>query len=70
MCENLTPQPPLGLRPRHIHTSCRISEIRAAIERYLSAGYAIPVEWITEYNELIEKFPIEEKEFSESLVNT
>lgn len=60
-------RPPLGLRPKYIHTKCRISEIGAAIERYMEAGYPIPVEWMTEYNELIKKLPIEEKEFMESM---
>ena len=59
--------PPLGLRPRHINTQCRISEIKAAIERYIVAGYSIPIEWITEYNELIKRLPTEEKKFIESM---
>jgi hypothetical protein len=55
--------PPLGLMPRHIHDEKRITAIKAAIERYSEANKAIPIEWITEYNELIEKLPIEERNF-------
>lgn len=61
--------PPLGLVPRHIREQKRITEIKEAIERYIEAGYAIPVEWITEYNELSYFMPIRIKEFNDSLAN-
>ncbi len=47
------PKPPLGLRPKFIVTESRIQEIKEAIERYIAVNYAIPAEWIEEYNELV-----------------
>lgn len=53
---NITP-PPAGLTPRCIYeekkNKQRFYEICAAISRYYNAGMKIPVEWITEYNELV-----------------
>lgn len=46
-------RPVLGLKPRAIHESQRIDEIKTAILRYLDSGYEVPVCWIEEYNELI-----------------
>jgi len=46
-------KPPLGLMPRRIHEEQRISDIAGAINRYLQAGRAVPMEWIEEYNQLI-----------------
>jgi hypothetical protein len=52
-------KPPLGVVPRHIWESVqeheRLKDIKAAISRYLEAGSTIPIEWITEYNELVRK---------------
>lgn len=61
--------PPLGLMPRYIHDEKRITAIKAAIERYSEAHKAIPIEWITEYNELVYFWPIRKKEFMDSLAN-
>lgn len=47
--------PPLGLCPRRIHEQRRMNEIKEAVKRYFEANQAIPIEWITEYNELREK---------------
>ena len=46
-------KPPLGVKPRHLHDTERIDEIGEAILRYLSEDYAIPLEWVEEYNELV-----------------
>lgn len=48
-------RPPIGLKPRYIHDHERYIEICGAIQRYYDAGKKIPVEWIEEYNELVEK---------------
>ena len=51
-------KPPLGLPPKHIWERNkrvdRLNEVRGAIARYYDAGLKINVEWIEEYNELIE----------------
>ena len=51
---SVTP-PPTGLRPQWLHIEHRIQEINGAITRYIFAMHPIPVEWIQEYNELVEK---------------
>ena len=51
-------KPPLGLCPKDIwernNKVGRLNEVRGAIARYYDAGLKIKVEWIEEYNELIE----------------
>jgi hypothetical protein len=47
------PKPPLGIKSRAIHDALRIDEIHAAINRFICADKPIPLEWITEYNELV-----------------
>ena len=46
--------PPVGLRPRHIAAAARINEIGEAIIRYCQSEYLVPMEWVEEYNELLE----------------
>jgi hypothetical protein len=48
------PKPPLGLMPKKHWISRRISDINSAINRYMECGKEVPIEWIEEYNELIE----------------
>ena len=45
---------PLGLIPKEIIRQKRFIEVRKAINRYYNAGLKIPIEWIIEYNELVE----------------
>lgn len=47
--------PPIGLKPKFVNKLERLNEIRGAIVRYYDAEMQIPVEWIVEYNELIEE---------------
>ena len=49
-----TNKPPLGLTPKWIIQTERYYEICGAISRYYNAGKKIPIEWIEEYNELVE----------------
>lgn len=46
-------KPPLGLRPRLFHNEQRYQEVIQAISRYWNADMPLPIEWITEYNELL-----------------
>lgn len=52
-------KPPLGIRPKWLveeeYKSNRITEINDAIKRYLNESAKIPLKWIEEYNELINK---------------
>lgn len=52
-------QPPLGLIRKHFYEekklNQRFNDVCGAISRYWDAGFKIPVEWIEEYNELIDK---------------
>lgn len=51
-------KPPLGLMPKVIHERNtkieRLNAVCGAIARYYDAGMKIKIEWIEEYNELIE----------------
>lgn len=47
--------PPLGINPRYLHDEQRYGALVGAINRHIAAGYQVPVEWITEYNELVER---------------
>ena len=47
-------EPPIGIIPKYIHNEKRLDDLRAAIARYFEAGLKIPVEWIEEYNDLME----------------
>ena len=46
--------PPLGIIPKNMWKKQRLKELRDAIDRYLEANQRVPVEWIEEYNELLE----------------
>ncbi|MGE9751377.1 hypothetical protein ACQP3R_00265 [Bacillus inaquosorum] len=46
-------KPPLGVIPKWLHDERRAEELKAAIDRRLSANWHIPPEWIEEYNLLI-----------------
>ena len=45
---------PIGLKPKLISNLERLEEIKCAIVRYYNAELKIPIEWIEEYNELID----------------
>lgn len=48
-------KPPIGVMPRHIAEEMRTRDLDRAIILYIEAGCHVPVEWITERNELIAK---------------
>lgn len=48
-------KPPLGLTPKNINDTKRLREIQGAFSRYYNAEMKIPLEWIEEYNSLIDK---------------
>ena len=47
-------KPPIGLKPKLVKRLERLQEARGAIVRYYDASLKIPIEWIKEYNELID----------------
>ena len=47
-------KPTLGLRPRKIASHDRYIEVCEALCRFLEDQKKIPIEWISEYNDLIE----------------
>jgi hypothetical protein len=47
-------KPPLGLVPKWVRDKERFDEICAALSRYYNAGKKIPIEWVEEYNSLVE----------------
>ena len=48
-------KPPLGLTPKFVRKQERMNEIRDALARYYESQMKIPLEWIREYNELIDE---------------
>lgn len=56
MMSNNKQRPPLGLMPHSVFLLRRLEEIFEAIERYHQANMQIPIEWITEYNLLIDMY--------------
>lgn len=55
---NITNRPPLGLMPKKFYyeqvRSQRFNEVCRAITRYYNSGLKINIDWIKEYNELID----------------
>lgn len=49
-------KPPLGLEPRWLHDSCRITDILNAMERYADSNISIPKVWIKELKELLQRY--------------
>jgi hypothetical protein len=51
-------KPPLGLRPKILYDDLvkveRFNEVCGAIARYYNARLKIKIEWIEEYNELVD----------------
>ena len=51
-------KPPIGLMPRDIHDRNtkieRFNQVCGAITRYYQEGLKIPIDWIEEYNELVD----------------
>ena len=48
-------RPPLGITPKYIMELQRLETIREGIERYIKTRKQIPLEWISEYNELLQR---------------
>jgi len=46
-------KPPIGLKPKKYHSLERLNEVRSAIARYYDAELPIPIEWVEEYNKII-----------------
>jgi len=45
--------PPLGLAPKWVWQTNRITQIIEAMNRYITADLEIPIRWVEEYNELV-----------------
>ncbi len=48
-------KPPVGLVPRFIRDSQRLNEISEAIHRYFIAKKVLPVAWLDEYIEIVDR---------------
>jgi hypothetical protein len=52
--ENILPiSPPRGVAPKYIWMLQRADNLKRAIQEYTDVNLVVPVEWITEYNELV-----------------
>ncbi len=47
-------KPPIGLTPKFVNKLQRLDEVRGAMKRYFDAELKIPIDWVEEYNELLE----------------
>jgi hypothetical protein len=47
--------PPLGPKPKWVLEELRIQELKKVFRDFIDANYPIKLEWIEEYNELIER---------------
>ena len=47
-------KPPIGIMPKRFHDGQRLQDLANAINRRLCEPYEIPLEWVTEYNQLVE----------------
>lgn len=45
--------PPIGIAPKYIWIEERQRALLEAINRYIQANMKIPIEWVEEYNSLI-----------------
>ena len=48
-----TDKPPIGIKPRRIHDFQRLTELFAAVLRYMEAEKKVPGEWVDEIRDLI-----------------
>lgn len=48
-------KPPIGIIPKDIFKLERLKDVTKAIDRRIKAEWAIPIEWVEEYNELTEE---------------
>ena len=51
-----TEKPPLGIMPQKVHDDQRREDLGASISRRIAAEIEIPIEWVDEYNEIIERW--------------
>ncbi|MCJ8352356.1 hypothetical protein [Moritella sp.] len=51
---NSIKKPEVGIKPKFIHDEHRLIKIDDAILRFVENGQSIPIEWITERDQLIE----------------
>lgn len=48
-------KPPIGIMPKSTWESIRFSELKKAMDRYIEADLVVPIEWINEYNEFVNR---------------
>lgn len=49
-------KPPLGIMPREMWMQDRLNTITNAIDRYVDCDMQIPLDWVVEYNNLVDYF--------------
>lgn len=59
--------PPIGIIPRHLATLKRMSELNAAIKRYLDAGLDVDPLWTDELHDLTSSVKMYEEDFKASI---
>ena len=51
--DNNYTKPPIGVMPKKLYKQQRMDDLKGAIDRYKEANKPIPIEWVTEYNQLV-----------------
>lgn len=58
-------KPPLGVKPRWLHDKARLLDVLAAIARYVEASKPLPLEWVEEMADLMDRYCKEAKKRGE-----
>jgi hypothetical protein len=45
----------MGLLNKDLHDAFRFEDVCAAISRYFEAGLPVPIEWVKEYNNIVDQ---------------
>ena len=56
MDEKLKQKLPIGIVDKQIRERERFEEIHSGLISYISQGLLVDIDWVKEYNELLEKF--------------
>lgn len=57
-------KPPIGIMPKRICDKHRANELTGAMTRFIEAEKEIPIEWVIEYNKIIQEHVFKISQFS------
>jgi len=62
-------KPPIGIMPKKLHREQRFYDICEAISKRYMAEINIPIEWVEEYNELLDGKSVSDKKWINEIQN-